>query len=714
MDKINLGYSLKNIPVPRKHNYLLDLTAKTEEFLRRMRWKAHFFLDNNNKESEEKTEKFGFNSQRSPPSSRMLDKFEEEIMDIIKYIKFSNKLDNFQEKLRMDTKEICKSEKIFVKADKSRNIYRITPELYKKLLRENITKTYKLDTLNTEKQINNEAYNITQKLNIADRVGAIHTKEAYVLMKDHKTNFKNKRQARLINPTKTETGRIAKVLLQKINKDIIKTLKLNQWGSTRDAIRWFDNLNETKKATFIQFDIVDFYPSITKMMLMEAIDFAKQHTKVTDEDKEIILHCRKSILRNNGKNWVKKSDYISPFDVAMGSFDSAQVSDLIGLYILNTLSRFIDKKDIGLYRDDGLMIVRESNGPKTNRIHKKIARAFKSLGFKVEIKSNLKIVDFLDLTLNLNNKTFKPFLKEGQTPLYINIKSNHPPNILKQIPTSINKRIVNNSSNKEIFNEVRNTYKNALKNSGLATEFNYEKNKVKNRENKYSNKNRSRKCIWFNPPYCKLVRCNIGKKFLDLVDKHFPKNNPLNKIFNRNTIKISYSCSKNMDRIINTHNQKLLNRDIHTTQINKSNCNCKVQEKCPLEKQCLIKNIIYKATIRTKEEPNRIKYYIGASKTKWKNRFYNHNMSFKQERYRSSTTLSKYIWEIKEKGLTPEISWEILKKTIPPTNFRAKCLICLEEKFNILTFPHRRELLNSRKELIVKCRHKENLKLKLN
>ena len=48
-----------------------------------------------------------------------------------------------------------------------------------------------------------------------------------------------------------------------------------------------------------------------------------------------------------------KKDYPN-FDVTMGSFDGAEVCELVGLYLLNILKSEFGGKNIGLYRDDGL------------------------------------------------------------------------------------------------------------------------------------------------------------------------------------------------------------------------------------------------------------------------------------------------------------------------------------------------------------------------
>ena len=249
------------------------------------------------------------------------------------------------------------------------------------------------------------------------------------------------------------------------------------------------------------------------------------------------------------------------FDVPMGGYDSSQIADLVGLYILHILNRIINSDQVGLYWDDGIMYIPNSNGPNSSSIQKKIIRAFKLLGFKIEISSNNKIVNFVDVTLDLSNNTYKPFKKMDQSPSYININSNHPKVIIKQVPKAVNLRIRNLSVNEEIFRKGSKMYIDALKSSGYKENFTYKEEKVPN-DNKEINKenrrkNRKRKIICFNPPFCRLTNINIGKYFLKLVDKHFKHGNKLHKIFNRKTLKISYSCTKNTFQIINSHNKNI-------------------------------------------------------------------------------------------------------------------------------------------------------------
>ena len=183
----------------------------------------------------------------------------------------------------------------------------------------------------------------------------------------------------------------------------------------------------------------------------------------------MILAGRKTVLKNNDSTWVKNG--LENFDVPMGGYDSSQIADLVGLYILDMLTRIISPQQLGLYHDDGLLYIPNSNGPLSSSIQKRILRAFKFLGFRIEISSNIKIVNFLDVTLDLSNNSYKPFIKSNQNPSYINVNSNHPNNITKQIPIAVNLRIGNLSANEKIFKESSKRYIDALKNSGFKEDF---------------------------------------------------------------------------------------------------------------------------------------------------------------------------------------------------------------------------------------------------
>ena len=258
---------------------------------------------------------------------------------------------------------------------------------------------------------------------------------------------------------------------------------------------------------------------ITKDILIDSINYARKYVDITNEQYEIILACRKTVIKNNESTWVKSG--LDNFDVPMGGYDSSQVADLVGLYILNMLTRIISPHQLGIYHDDGLLYIPNSNGRLWSSIQKRIIRAFKFWGFKIEISSNIKIVNFLDVTLDLSNNSYKPFIKTNQNPSYININSNHPKNITKQIPKAVNLRICKLSANEKIFKESSKRYIDALKNSGFKEDFRYLKEDITNDINKennnydHKNKNRKRKIIWFNPTFCKLANIDVGKYFWD-------------------------------------------------------------------------------------------------------------------------------------------------------------------------------------------------------
>ena len=241
------------------------------------------------------------------------------------------------------------------------------------------------------------------------------------------------------------------------------------------------------------------------------------------------------------------------FDVPMDCYDGAELCKLVGSFILNKLTSIVGKSDIGLSRDDCLRIFYNVSKPEIERKKKTIVKDFQGCGLSITIQCNLKTVDFLDVTFDLDNNENKPFHKENNKPTYINKHSNDPPSILKQLPKSIEKRIFATSSNKDIFDKSIKPYEDGLKASGFNEVLNY----IASTTNK-KQENRKRKIIWFNPPFSRIVKSNIGRIFLHLLSKHFPRNHTMHKIFNKNTVKISYSCLKNISSIISSHNRNIL------------------------------------------------------------------------------------------------------------------------------------------------------------
>ena len=172
----------------------------------------------------------------------------------------------------------------------------------------------------------------------------------------------------------------------------------------------------------------------------------------------------------------------------------------------------------------------------------------------------MKLVNYLDVTLNLNNSNYKPYHKPDNEILYIHKDSNHPLSILNQIPKSIEKRISTLSSNEIIFNESKEIHQKALEKSGYRQTLKYHPSN----ENVSNNKrNRKRNVIWFNPPFSANVKTKVGNYFLSLIKKHFPPGHKFSKLFNRNTIKVSYSCMPNIKAKIHKHKKKKTKKNRH-------------------------------------------------------------------------------------------------------------------------------------------------------
>ena len=112
-------------------------------------------------------------------------------------------------------------------------------------------------------------------------------------------NFANNPTCRLINPAKSEIGRISKQVLQRINTDVRNKTSFNQWKNYSSVIEWFKNIADKNLYNFTVFEIESFYPSISQELLTNVIHFAKKHTKITNQDIDIIMHSRKSILFQN-------------------------------------------------------------------------------------------------------------------------------------------------------------------------------------------------------------------------------------------------------------------------------------------------------------------------------------------------------------------------------------------------------------------------------
>ena len=307
----------------------------------------------------------------------------------------------------------------------------------------------------------------------------------------------------------------------------------------------------------------------------------------------MVLQASQSFLYSRVKAWVKKGDI--NFDICMGGHHGAKACEIVGLFMLSKLAELPNFESI-LYRDDGLGITK-STPRQTEKLRQSIIKLFKDNNLDITIEVGLTRVNFLDVTLDLEKELFKPYRKPGDKPQYVNSMSNHPPSVLKNIPLGINKRLCEISSSKEVFLEAIPPYQTELEKCGYQHKLAWmEEGDIQQQKR---TRTRSRRVIWFNPPYSVNVQTNVGKEFLMLVDQHFPEGHPLHSIINRNTVKMSYRCLPNMGRKLANHNSKTLKTFANPAPQRQAVCNCQKSRKheCPLPGACNQDGAIYQATV---------------------------------------------------------------------------------------------------------------------
>ena len=690
MNRINLQGSVKNIPIPSYKVYYNMFINSIETLVREMGWAAQLYLNPSSKTTKRT---FNFRSINNPKRLRELDKFKSDLVKIVKNIQFRKYNNSFQRKIHDDKRRIQNSNNVIVHADKTSNLYEVTPSDYKKLVQKEVNEEYKKVTSRTMDKINMAHKKIVSNLELQDRVMKTTERECFISFKDHKSDFINKPKCRLLDPFKCEVGRISHLLLKDIVKVVREKSKLNQWKNVYSCIEWFKKLNHKSSSSFIVYDIVNFYPSINEDLLNAALDWAEQFTSISIRDRDIIRQARKSLLYFDNSYWTKKKN--PNFDVPMGSYDGAEVCDIVGLFLLAELEKQNLRGIFGSYKDDGLG-VSHSTPRGIENIKKKICETYKKHGLQVTIEANKKCVQFLDAEFNLSDGTFKPYLKPGDTPLYVHADSNHPPGILKNIPKSINKRLSALSSNEEMFLSVAPIYQNALDQSGYKYKLKYEPPPpTPNTPNK---RQRKRRVIWWNPPYSANVKTNVGKLFFAALEENFGKDNPLNKIFNKRTVKMSYRTVPNFKKIISSHNKKLTKGVPEDPP-----CNCHNKDECPLDGQCNRNNIVYQATVTPSVGP--VETYIGMTKNTFKERQKDHRKSVKHLKWSTETTYSTFIWELKKKNVDFSVQWQIVDRAPPYNPVTRVCALCTLEKYYILFQPERSSL-NKNEEIYKPCPHK--------
>ena len=120
-----------------------------------------------------------------------------------------------------------------------------------------------------------------------------------------------------------------------------------------------------------------------------------------------------------------------------------------------------------------------------------------------------------------------------------------------------------------------------------------------------------------------------------------------------------------------------------------------------MEGKCRSEDIIYKCVVTATGHPRKV--YLGTAEGNFKQRYYNHKKSFRNWKYANETSLSKCIWEMKDKhNISPNLMWCIVKSVSDHSNIWMRCMFCLHEKYGILNYPDQEKLLNNRSELVSK------------
>ena len=244
--------------------------------------------------------------------------FENDMYDLVKNVKFKHNVSSpLQTTLKQNMRDMSEENRMYVAADKTSTFYKITKEKHKQMMHQNVTKEYKKCDDKVVDKVNSEDKKIAEELELDERIYAFSKRDAFITVKDHKDNFQNNTKCRLINPAKSDLGKVSKKILSRVVTALRKSSNLNQWKNPFAVIDWFKELENKDTLTFLLFDIVEYYPNITEELLKKALNYAKNHVDITKEEIKIILQTKKALLFSDGKPWVKKGH--NNFDVTMGS-----------------------------------------------------------------------------------------------------------------------------------------------------------------------------------------------------------------------------------------------------------------------------------------------------------------------------------------------------------------------------------------------------------
>ena len=146
---------------------------------------------------------------------------------------------------------------------------------------------------------------------------------------------------------------------------------------------------------------------------------------------------------------------------------------------------------------------------------------------------------------------------------------------------------------------------------------------------------------------------------------------------------------------ISQHNSRIIGK-----KSEELTCNCRDQ--CPFPGKCRTDKVIYRATVETNDK---VETYVGITAGEFKKRYQKHTSDFTNHNTKNATTLSTYIWKLREENVNYETNFEIVGRAAPFSPVSGICNLCVSEKYEIIFNPQTASL-NSRNELFSACRHR--------
>ena len=211
-----------------------------------------------------------------------------------------------------------------------------------------------------------------------------------------------------------------------------------------------------------------------------------------------------------------------------------------------------------------------------------------------------------------------------------------------------------------------------------------------------------RRTLVIHAPFSCNIKTNVGKRFFSILQKHFPEEHELHHLFNKRTVKLSYSCMPAMKSIISSHNKKILCLNKVEAE---PGCNCQKGVKaCPLDGKCQTQSLVYRAEVAREDGVE--KEYLGQTNITFKLRWNNHKSECKLPHKEKATCLSKYVWYLKRKEINFTINWSVASIASPYSRETGRCQLCTMER-TLIALQDRGRGLNRRAEVLTRCWHKD-------